>query len=260
MRATYRSHGGSRDYWERRWSQIPADAGDLNLDRYPGKYAEPVMNRAIGMVLEAGCGAGRVLLHYHHCGKPIIGMDFIETACAKIHAREPTVPVYAGDIARLPFADAQFGAVLAFGLYHNLEHGAEKALLETRRVLTTGGLLCASVRVDNIQNRIVDWLADRNQLSAGERAFHKANYRHAEISQMLTASGFEIERVEYVVNMPLAYKFRPLRHRSHRKFDEHVARGEGYRLSWFGAALQNTLVTLFPRSFCNIMVATARAV
>ena len=260
MRVTYRRHGGSRDYWERRWTQIPADIGNLNLDRYPGKYAQPVMHRANGMVLEAGCGAGRVLLHYHRSGMPIIGMDFIETACAKIRAADPTVPLNVGDITRLPFPDKRFGAVLAFGLYHNLESDVTMAIRETKRVLKTGGLLCASVRMDNIQNRIVDWLAERNQPKLGELAYHKGNYNRREFSDMLTASGFEIEQIEYVVNMPLAYKFRILRHRTHRKFDEHVARGDGYRLSWYGAVIQNILIALFPKSFCNIMVTTARAV
>ena len=258
MRVTYRSHGGSREYWEQRWAQIPADAGQLNLERYPGRFAEMIMRRVDGPVLEAGCGAGRVLLHYHRLGRSITGIDYVRTAVDKINALDPTVRAEQADIANLPFDDGQFAAVLAFGLYHSLERDADKALAETRRVLRHGGLLCASVRMDNIQNRINDWLADRNDRSGGPRQFHKANFTTREFDALLRQAGFEPERTEYVENMPLMYKFRPFRHPTHRAFNEHVARGEGYRLSRLGNAVQRSLIATLPRSFCNIMVATAR--
>ncbi len=132
MRKTYRAHSGSKDYWAQRWEQIPADDGELNLQRYPGKFAKEMMRRTDGPVLEAGCGAGRVLLHYYRQGRPIFGMDFIEIALAKIRGIEPEVPLCTADTIDLPFRDDSFSVVLAFGLYHGLETGIEKALAETR--------------------------------------------------------------------------------------------------------------------------------
>jgi SAM-dependent methyltransferase len=260
MRLTYRSHGGSLDYWRQRWSQIPADDGALNLERYPGRYAERVMQSVDGPVLEAGCGAGRVLLHYRRAGRPIVGVDFIEVALTKIRKEDPEVPLAAADVTRLPFADQSFDGVLAFGLYHSLESGVAQALAETRRIMRPGGLLCASMRADNVQNRIVDWMADRQAPAQSERHFHKANYTRREFADLLAAAGFSVERMEYVENMPLLYKFPVFRHASHRRFNEHRARGEGYRLSAIGRALQGALIGLMPASFCNINVATARAV
>jgi len=260
MRVTYRWHGGSRAYWGRRWSQIPADTGGLNVERYPGRYAEAIMRRVDGEVLEAGCGAGRVLLHYHRLGRRIVGVDYIETALAKIRRIESSVPLCVADITHLPVRDGRFAAILAFGLYHSLEHDIDVALAETRRALQPGGLLCASVRMDNLQNRLVDLIAARNAPKTGAHAFHKLNYTEREFVDLLKAAGFASEQIEYVENMPFFYKFRPLRHRTHRRFDENRARAEGYRLSWYGRALQRSLIALMPRSFCNIMVATARAI
>lgn len=260
MRITYRNHGGSGAYWEKRWSQIPADDGQLNLNLYPGKYAERVMKDADGEVLEAGCGAGRVLLYYHKRGYQIFGIDFIETAISKIKALDSTVQARQADITQLPFEDARFAGVLAFGLYHSLEKDVEVALAETRRVVERGGLLCASVRMDNIQNRANDFLADRKSGGSDAKSFHKANYTRREFSDMLRSAGFEVERIEYVENMPLLYKFRLFRHRTHKDFNEHLSRGEGYLLSLPGRIIQNALLKFFPASFCNIMVATARAV
>lgn len=257
MRVTSRSHGGNRSYWQRRWEQIPPDEGSLNLDRYPGRYAEAVMAETVGPVLEAGCGAGRVLIHYHHRGRWIAGMDFITTALQKIRQVEPGMPMLAADASSLPFVDRCFAAVLAFGLYHNLEHGIDAALAETRRVLKTGGLLCASMRADNLQNRIIDWLANRDSATS-EQMFHKANYSYGELQAIFKKAGFDIVRVEYVENMPFLYKLAAFRHRTHRVFDERKARAEGYRLSSLGAAVQRLLVRFWPASFCNIFVITCR--
>jgi SAM-dependent methyltransferase len=163
----------------------------------------------------------------------------------------------AADISCLPFVERRFAAVLAFGLYHNLEQGIETTLAETRRVLQAGGLLCASIRADNLQNRIIDWLANRGS-TTHQQVFHKANYRYDEVQTLFRKAGFEILRIEYVENMPFMYKFSAFRHRTHRMFDEHKARAEGYCLSPFGEALQRMLVRLWPASFCNIFLITVR--
>jgi SAM-dependent methyltransferase len=256
MRITYRTHEGNQDYWHQRWDQIPADEGGLNFDRYPGKYADWVIERCEGSILEAGCGAGRVLIHYHRLGKPIVGMDFIEVALTKMKAIEPDMPMVAGDVNNLPLTDNSFGAVLAFGLYHNLENGFVEALKETKRILNPGGYLCASMRADNWQTRITDWLANRGK-SMAQKSFHKVNYTPREIRTAFSEAGFEIRKFENVENMPFLYKFGMFRHPTHKVFDETVARAEGYRLSSFGQLLQNILVKSAPSSFCNIYVVTA---
>ena len=43
MRISYRAHGGSHDYWQRRWDGVAVDSGAINRDRYPGLYAERVV-------------------------------------------------------------------------------------------------------------------------------------------------------------------------------------------------------------------------
>jgi SAM-dependent methyltransferase len=259
MRKTYRAHGGTRQYWEDRWDRIPADDGELNLDRYPGKFAEEAIALGGAPILEAGCGAGRVLIHYYRAGHQIIGMDYVEGAIDKIQQLEPGIDAFAGDIRKLPYEDGKFSVLLAFGLYHGLEEGIEEALQETRRVLRDGGVLCASMRADNLQNRIVDWLAARKFAPGVEKKFHKANYTRSEFVKLLEGAGFDVDSVRYVENMPFLYKFKIFRSSQQAVFDEHAARGEGYRLSPLGNALQKLLFGLFPGAFCNINVAIARA-
>jgi SAM-dependent methyltransferase len=262
MRATYRSHGGNRDYWQSRWDNTDVDSGALNLDRYPGKYAENTLSldRPDGPVLEAGCGAGRVLRYYHGHGVDIVGMDFIATILAEIARVDRSIPLFSGDIKALPVPDDTFSAVLAFGLYHGLETGLEKAFAETRRVMKTGGILCASMRLDNFQNKMTDRLAEQRAPNDGETFFHKLNIRPSEFRDVASQAGFEVQKLEYVENMSFLYKYKYLRHSRHRQFNEKIARAEGNLLSPFGNLIQRTSMTLVPSHMSNVGVLTARAV
>lgn len=261
MRVTYRARG-VKEYWTARWDDIPADAPMANTGVYPLKYAEMTVRDGAGRILEAGCGAGRILRYYHDRGYDIVGIDFIDIAVGKLREIDPTLKVEVGDITRLRYADGSFRYVLAFGLYHNLEHGLDRAINETYRVLEHGGLVCASFRADNIQTRLTDWLADRKAAErhgkAGPRAFHKMNLTRSEYEQLFTRAGFVINFIGPVENMPILYKFAAFRAAGHKVFDENRARREGYRLSWIGQRLQNLLMRFFPDQFCNIYVLIAR--
>lgn len=260
MRLTFRS-SGVKEYWTKRWADIPADKPMENRQAYPLKYAEMTV-AADGPILEAGCGAGRLLRHYHERGYDILGIDFIENAIHKLQKIDANLKVEAGDITQLRFADETFRYVLAFGLYHNLETGLERAISETMRVLQKAGRVCASFRADNIQTRLTDWLADRRARAqgslAGPLAFHKMNLTRGEFAALFARAGFEIEAVYAVENMPILYKFALFRASDHKIFDENKARKEGYRLSWAGRQLQNFLLRAFPDQFCNIYVLIAR--
>ena len=56
MRKTYRNHK-VKDYWEKRWENIPVDNAMENSDVYPLKYAKLTVRSNDGRILEAGCGA-----------------------------------------------------------------------------------------------------------------------------------------------------------------------------------------------------------
>ncbi|UCV06668.1 class I SAM-dependent methyltransferase [Dechloromonas denitrificans] len=258
---TYRSKS-VKEYWAARWEDIPADVPMDNAHVYPLKYAEMTVQDKNGRILEAGCGAGRILRYYHQHGYDIVGMDYIDVAISKLKAIDSTLQVETGDITALRYPDQSFKYVLAFGLYHNLEHDLDKAIGETCRVLERGGAVCASFRADNIQTRMTDWLAECKSKKAGKtagpRAFHKMNLSKDEFARLFTRAGFLIEFIGPVENMPFLYKFAAFRASAHKRFDENKARSEGYRLSWLGRHLQNLLMRLMPDQFCNIYVLIAR--
>mgnify|MGYP003963430805 FL=1 len=260
MRISYRSHN-VRDYWEKRWDDIPADQPMENNQVYPLKYAEQTVEDQQGRILEAGCGAGRILRYYHNKKMDIIGIDFIEVAIEKLRKIDSTLKVEVGDITDLRFENESFKYVLAFGLYHNLEHGLDQSIEETYRILESGGSVCASFRADNIQTKLTDWLTERRvsrNSNAGEgKAFHKMNLTRSEFKKVFEKSGFNVASITPVENMPILYKFAFFRARSHKQFDENIARAEGYQLSWIGQRCQNFLMRFFPNQFCNIYVLIA---
>ena len=250
----------NKDYWEKRWDDIPADQPMENNQAYPLKYAEQMVNNRNGKILEAGCGAGRILRYYHNQGLNIIGIDFIEVAIKKLKEIDSTLQVEVGDITDLKFDDKSFKYILAFGLYHNLESGLNQAIQETYRILENGGSVCASFRADNIQTKLTDWLTERRSKSdnsKSKKAFHKMNLTRSEFMQAFKKAGFTIDTISPVENMPILYKFSFFRSSGHKKFDENIARSEGYQLSWFGQLFQNFLMRFFPNQFCNIYVLIA---
>jgi SAM-dependent methyltransferase len=252
MRITYRTRG-AKDYWLARWKEISVDNAMENLDAYPLKYANMIINSKEGKILEAGCGAGRILRYYHDNGHNIVGFDYIETVISKLKAVDPSLKVEVGDITNLKYKDTSFKYVLAFGLYHNLEHGLSDAINETYRILEKEGIVCASFRADNFQTKLTDWLADRKanrKFNKGEqKAFHKMNLTREEFKKLFVDAGFEINFLGPVENMPILYKFAIFRSTGHRNFNENIARSEGYRLSWIGTRIQNFLMKFLASHF-----------
>ncbi len=261
MRITYRL-ANNKDYWAKRWGDISADPPMENINVYPLKYALMTVTNQDGRILEAGCGAGRVLRYFHNRGYKISGFDFIDVAVRKLKDADPSLRVEVGNITKLNYPDCSFKYVLAFGLYHNLEHGLSGAINETYRILEKEGVVCASFRADNFQTKLTDWLADKKanrKFNKGEqKAFHKMNLTREEFKKLFVDAGFEIDFLGPVENMPILYKFAIFRSTGHRNFNENKARSEGYRLSWVGQRIQNLLMKIFPDQFCNIYIIIAR--
>jgi len=259
MRKTYRA-GGVKDYWNARWSDIPVDGAMTNTSAYPLKYALETVKSTEGLILEAGCGAGRILRYFHDLGYDITGFDFIEVAVEKLKEVDESLRAEVGDITNLKYEDEQFRYLLAYGLYHNIEHKLDGAISESWRVLEKSGRICASFRADNIQTRLTDWLANKKNKkvkSDEPLEFHKLNLTKSEFILLFERAGFKVEKVFPVENMPILYKFKVFRFRTHKNFNENIARGEGYRLSLLGSFLQKCLMKFFPNQFCNIYVLIA---
>jgi ubiquinone/menaquinone biosynthesis C-methylase UbiE len=97
-------------------------------------------------VLDAGCGAGvPVTLALLAAGTETVGLDFSRAQLDLARELVPAAPPVQGDLARLPFADASFDAVVSYyAIIHVPRADHPFVFAEVRRVLRRGGwaLLC----------------------------------------------------------------------------------------------------------------------
>ena len=246
----------NRVYWDRRWTEAGEDADRfLDLSIYPIKYAQMVMTDRRARTVELGCGLGRLVKHYHNAGFNICGIERSRAAVERIRSTAPELDVRAGDVTQLPYHDHAFDVVLAFGLYHNLEHGLEQALKETARCLRPGGRFCISMRPDNLEMHLNEWYWNRRQrhLSDQPRQFHKWLVGEREFAALLARVGLRTASVHCARNVSLLYRVPFLRER-HNGQTETVRRARGYRLNRVGGALDRCLTAVLARQFCNVLV------
>jgi len=256
MRKVYRSLNND-DYWNKRWKDAKEDKDYFeNLNIYPIKYSKKTIgDNKKSLILEAGCGLGRILKHHYNEGYNIVGMEYNAYCLEQIRKKYPKIRVIQADIRNLPFKDEEFDIILAFGLYHNLEEkDIDKALKETRRCLKKGGKLCASVRADNLETRLIDFITYLRTRDKKQNKFHKICFKPKEFSNILKKHGFLIKFVEVTENVPFLFKFKIFRSKKLSKFDESIARSEGFKMNILGRVIQKILRSLFPNSFGNTVV------
>ena len=104
MRITYRSKHNTK-YWENRWSKIRADNPIQNEKIYPIKFANMIVKDKNQKILEAGCGAGRVLRYYHEKNFQIVGIEFIKSIIKTLKEVDNSLDVRYGNILNLDFSD-----------------------------------------------------------------------------------------------------------------------------------------------------------
>lgn len=93
-----------------------------------------------GSVLDAGCGAGRMLPVLARLGLVPQGIDPSPGMLRQARALHPAFDVQEGDLRDLPFASGSFDAVFAwYSTIHSPNDQLPQILHEVRRVVRTGG-------------------------------------------------------------------------------------------------------------------------
>jgi SAM-dependent methyltransferase len=145
-------------------------------------------------ILDAGCGTGANLRFLRRYGKPI-GIDMAEAAVTYSTHNTPGV-VARGSVLQLPFASQSFDLVTSFEvLYHRAVPSEDTALREAYRVLRPAGRLL-------IRLPAFELLRGHHDTAVHGRR----RYTAADVTRLLNAAGFAIERISYVNSllMPLA--------------------------------------------------------
>ncbi len=127
------------------------------LGRRDVPFWRHVALNAGGLVLELGCGTGRIALPLGRAGVPLVGIDRSEPMLARAHRRVARtrvgrpVRLVRGDIRALPFPGATFSLVLApYGVLQSLlrERDLAATLAAVHGVLQPGGMFGVELVAD----------------------------------------------------------------------------------------------------------------
>ncbi|MDQ2635251.1 MAG: class I SAM-dependent methyltransferase [Actinomycetota bacterium] len=158
------------NYWFRRHEVVYQRLADRCADRD---------------VLEAGCGEGYGADLIADVARRVIGLDYDESTVAHARARYPRVEMRHGNLASLPLSDGEVDVVVNFQVIEHLWDQGQ-FVGECLRVLRPGGVLLMST-----PNRIT--------FSPGRdtpvNPFHTRELNAAELTELLTAAGFRMERM-----------------------------------------------------------------
>jgi SAM-dependent methyltransferase len=260
MKKVYR-YENNADYWDRRWNEANNDADSFeNLDIYPIKYAEMIVNEG-QKICEIGCGLGRVIKHYYKKGKDVSGMERSKVAVDKLNKESPEILIKLGDVLDIPYEDESFDTILSFGVYHNLENGLEKALMESRRILKNDGKFCISMRPNNIEMNLNElyWRWKNRKYRKKNKQFHKLLVKKNEFKELLENYHLRTDSVHYARNVSILYRVPFLRKRDNN-LSENVLRSAGYNLNVVGMFINYVLVKIFPFQTANVIVFIGKAV
>lgn len=123
--------GDDRDRWKARY------AADARLDRPPSAWvAERIEWLREGRpVLDLACGSGRHAMVIAAKGRPVVALDFVESAVRLAAGRHPMVQGVVADALHLPIACGRLGGIVCVNF---LERSIFPSLQE---LLEQGGLL-----------------------------------------------------------------------------------------------------------------------
>jgi len=176
-------------WWYRALHQLILDALEKELPDWRDKA-----------ILDAGCGTGAILKQLGNPAKNV-GVDLAPEVISLCRQRG-LENVQQADIAKLPFPDSSFDAVICSSvLYHQWVPDVAAALRELNRVLRSGGLLFINVPAFQFLHSAHD-----------EAVMTARRFRKDEIRALLLQNGFSIRRLTYWTSLlfPLAVVARTL--------------------------------------------------
>lgn len=161
------------------------------------------------VVVDLGCGSGRVLVWNRDLGAYSVGIDASPFFASEARAE---IDLALGDLRRLPFADGTFSKAYALDVLEHLSRAAlESALAEIARILKPGGQLFVYTHVRKNSplaiglrgiNRLASLLERIGLIDMTQERLRKSDHMnpladHDDLERVVKTAGFRIERIRY---------------------------------------------------------------
>lgn len=272
-RINYFDTADAKKYWDNIWSRCGLDPETVETSTYPLYPTVNYISEKSGLILECGCGTGRVVNFFRNKGFDIVGMDYSEVALRTIKNAKLRAKLVCADALNMPFKEGAFKYICAFGVYGSLQKREERRrmLRQVSRVLDADGLLIFSVAARNTLYYALHGAKQNNMLRRlfGKKpvfySFGWHQFCKKELKEELQEEGFVLKDAVYTSTHQLFYDLFPF-FRKNKGFDRKNAmqlqrQGESvYPFNKIGIRVFSFLNKRFPCIIAQaIMAISARA-
>jgi SAM-dependent methyltransferase len=197
VRLKYYSQAADVSYWTELWRQ----AGDVSYARESRGHLPHQLRQTFrrwakrgGRTLEAGCGLGHFTVAANALGYQAEGLDWSAETIEKLRHRFPSITWHVGDVRSLDFPSGTFDTIYSPGVCEHFDEGPVTVLLETRRILRSGGIAVVSTPCFNTWlQRHADRVTARSDVAGTE--FYQYAFTPDGMAKLLGRLGFEILQV-----------------------------------------------------------------
>lgn len=243
-------YDSTRRAWERIWDDASVEV-ELQTMQY--RRARRTMQAFLPylpedeVILEAGSGLSAAVITLRQMGYPVIGLDYAVNALHTSRHHTPELPLLAGDVHALPFADDTLGAYLSFGVLEHFEHGMSAALAEAYRALKPAGVAVITIPYPNLIWKLAQWRREQQGKERIEEEFYESTYSRQQLIDECTAVGFDVVRA-----LPISHSYTLWGLGG-------IFQGDGYyRTSAIGEAAGDVLRVVAPWAFSFMTLIIAR--
>ena len=182
-------------YWTKVWEQEGGPkaqiekVGRANEMQVMEPYLAAMTSKR---VLDIGCGLGDWVMYFQDRGFDITGLDISQKTISNLKSTFNGYDFQVGDIRKTEYDDNIFDMCFSWGVFEHFENGPGECLRETYRILKPGGLLFASVPLDNLRMSIKGTFESIPDCKQEER-FYQYRFTRSEWAKEFQKEGFIIE-------------------------------------------------------------------
>jgi ubiquinone/menaquinone biosynthesis C-methylase UbiE len=181
-----------KNYWAKR-SKDYNNLEWVNRDEYMQAFIDAGSFNKNDIVLDVGCGTGKVVEHIAPLVNKIIGMDISRDMIAKAVPLNHNVIYMCNDIKKSLLTNSMFTKVTARHVFHHITKDADNAMRECYRLLKKNGLVVLSEGVPPTEDAYADY---KKVMLAKET---RIIFTPADLIELVSNAGFYIVDVKEIM-------------------------------------------------------------